>query len=120
MNNFATLKKYLLEKPEATLSYPFGDAVPVFKVRNKMFALIGFRDKKMNLNLKCDPEEASILRNIFTGITAGYHMNKRHWITIYFDHSVPDKEVLRLIDNSFMLVVKKMSKRTQAIILKQL
>ena len=117
---FETLKKYLMSKPETTLEYPFGDDVHVFKVRKKMFALIGFRKDLMNMNLKCDPDEACALRDIFPAITEGYHMDKRHWITIYFDGSVPKNEILRLVDNSFLLVVDKMSKKAAAELRSQL
>ena len=114
---FEQLKQYLLDKPHTTLEFPFGDDVYGFKVKGKMFALIGFRGDEMNMNLKCDPDEGESLREVFPDITAGYHMDKRHWITIYFRGGVPDGEVCRLIDNSFRLVVAKMTKKDQASIL---
>ncbi|MBL4941713.1 MAG: MmcQ/YjbR family DNA-binding protein [Colwellia sp.] len=107
------LKKYLLSKPETVETFPFGDDVHVFKVKNKMFALIGQRNDLMMLNLKCDPDEALALRDIFPAITEGYHMDKKHWISVYFDGTVPVGEVQRLIDNSFLLVVGKMTKKYQ-------
>lgn len=73
---FESLTTYLLDKPHATLSYPFGADVSVFKVNNKMFALLAIRDGTPFVNLKCDPDEALALRDIFTGVSAGYHMNK--------------------------------------------
>jgi predicted DNA-binding protein (MmcQ/YjbR family) len=109
----AALKYYLLAKPATTLGFPFGDDINVFKVKNKMFALIGWRNDLMMLNLKCDPDEAAALRDIFPAITAGYHMNKKHWISVYFDGSIPQGEVERMIDNSYMLVVNKMTKKYQ-------
>ena len=117
------LNKYLMNKPEAQCSFPFGEDVPVYKVKGKIFALVGERtlpDKEsaqVMLNLKCDPVEALALRDIFTDIKAGYHANKKHWISIYFDpqhgSDVPDGEVQRLIDNSFLLVVNKLTKAQQ-------
>lgn len=104
---------YLLSKPVTSLYYPFGDDVKVFRVKNKMFALLGRRNDLMMLNLKCDPDEAVALRDIFPAITQGYHMDKKHWISIYFDGTVPTGEVQRLIDNSFLLVVSKMTKKDQ-------
>ncbi|RCU49173.1 MmcQ/YjbR family DNA-binding protein [Corallincola holothuriorum] len=112
--DFSKLQNYLLNKPETTEGFPFGDDVHVFKVKNKMFALIGWRDDLMMINLKCDPDEAVALRDIFPAITAGYHMDKKHWVSVYFDGTVPDGEVERLIDNSFNLVVSKMTKKDQA------
>jgi len=117
MNNSDELKKYLLLKPETKLDFPFGDDVSVYKVKNKMFALVGERNDMMMLNLKCDPDEGAALRDIYSSITEGYHMDKKHWISVYFDGTVPSNEVLRLIDNSYALVVSKMSKKDQKSIL---
>ncbi len=119
---FEAIKQYLLNKPESTLDFPFGDDVFVFKVKGKMFALIGWREGVMSINLKCDPDESAALRDIFAAIKPGYHMDKKHWITVYFDTknyatSPPDGEVERLIDNSFKLVVSKMTKKDQKSIL---
>jgi predicted DNA-binding protein (MmcQ/YjbR family) len=111
------LVEYLLAKPETSESFPFGDDVHVYKVKNKMFALLGRRNDLMMLNLKCDPDEGLALRDIFPAITAAYHMDKKHWISVYFDGSVPKGEVKRLIDNSFLLVIEKMSKKEQQSIL---
>ena len=82
-------EQYLLNKPEATLDFPFGEEVKVFKVKNKMFATLaigkmGKGDGKSDaskkgdwwMNLKCDPDEAVMLRDIFPSIIPGYHMNK--------------------------------------------
>lgn len=111
--NFEQLQQYLLAKPEVTLDYPFGDDVLVFKVKKKMFALIGSNQDTMSMNLKCDPDEGAALRDLFPAIRAGYHMNKRHWITIDFDGTVPEGEIKRLIDNSFLLVVNNLTKQDQ-------
>ena len=111
------LNQYLLAKPESSLDFPFGADVSVFKVKGKMFALLGFHNDLPMLNLKCDPDEAVMLCDVFSAIKPGYHMDKRHWVSIYFDGSVPVGEVERLIDNSYLLVVKKMPKRDQRSIL---
>jgi predicted DNA-binding protein (MmcQ/YjbR family) len=116
---------YLLNKPEATLDFPFGEDVKVFKVKNKMFATLalgkmgkGDGDKKeWWMNLKCDPDEAIMLRDIFSAVIPGYHMNKRLWITIILNGSIPKGEIERMIDNSFRLVVSKMTKKDQKLIL---
>ncbi len=118
-------EKYLLSKPESILDYPFGLDVKVFKVKGKMFATlalgkIGKKDvKHVNqgknsqdwwMNLKCDPDEAAALREIFAAVIPGYHMNKRLWNTVILDGTIPDGEIERMIDNSFNLVVKGMKK----------
>ena len=119
-------EQYLLSKPETILDYPFGLEVKVFKVKGKMFATLalgkmGKGDGQGNfdwwMNLKCDPDEASALRDIFAAVIPGYHMNKRLWNTIILDGSIPQGEIERMIDNSFMLVVDKMSKKVQQSIL---
>ena len=115
--DYKNLKAYMLDKPESALDFPFGEDVSVFKVKGKMFALFGQHDGMAMLNLKCDPQEAVMLCDIFSGVKPGYHMDKRHWISIYDDGSVPNNEVLRLIDNSYRLVVSKMPKRDQRSIL---
>jgi len=65
------------------------------------------------INLKCDPDQALALRDIFKGITPGYHMNKKHWNTIQFGSDVPDGEIKRLIDHSYTLIFTKLPKAKQ-------
>jgi len=127
MNN-QQVEKYLLAKPEAVLYFPFGDEVKVFKVKNKMFATLSLgtgnekgTDGKMAghycINLKCDPEEAIMLRDIFSAVIPGYHMNKMQWNTVILDGSIPQGEIERMMDNSFSLVVSNMTKKDQLSIL---
>lgn len=119
-------KAYLLNKPFTLETFPFGDGVGVFKVKNKMFATLALgkmgkgEPDKQNIwwmNLKCDPQEAIMLRDIFSAVIPGYHMNKVHWNTIKLDGSIPDGEIERMIDNSYMLVVSNMTKKDQQAIL---
>lgn len=117
---------YLLSKPESSYAFPFGEDCKVFKVKNKMFATLahGSIAKSVKIaeesktfywmNLKCDPEEAIMLRDIFSSIIPAYHMNKTQWNTVILDGSIPQGEVERMIDNSFKLVVSKMAKKDQA------
>ncbi|PCJ40262.1 MAG: hypothetical protein COA99_09585 [Moraxellaceae bacterium] len=106
MDNLATLKNYLLARPAAEETYPFGPDAMVFKVMGKMFAIVVERGDEIHINLKCDPDEALALRDIFTSIKPGYHMNKKHWNTVYIPGDVPDGELMRMIDGSYQLVVK--------------
>jgi len=127
--NDQDVENYLLSKPEASLYYPFGDDVKVFRVKSKMFATIAHgstaKSAKINdegkdnfwVNLKCDPDEAAILRDIFPAVIPGYHMNKSSWNTIILNGSIPQGEIERMIDNSYMLVVSKMTKKDQQSIL---
>ena len=98
-------RAYLLTKPESYEDFPFGPDAAVIKVANKMFATLGTKDTLASLNLKCEPQEALMLRDIFPAVKPGYHMNKRHWNTITLDGSIPVGELQRMIDNSYSLVV---------------
>ena len=108
--NYESAKAYLLSQPEAVEDYPFGPEAAVFKVRNKMFALLMEAKGQASINLKCDPDEALALRDIFPAVTPGYHMNKKHWNTVQLDGSVPNGEIERMIDNSYLLVINSMPK----------
>lgn len=110
---YKACQKYLLSKPEAFEDYPFGPEVAVFKVRGKMFATLAYsnielngkKQKQARMNLKCNPDQALMLREIFTAVIPGYHMNKKHWNTICLDGSIPNSELKSMIDHSFNLVV---------------
>lgn len=112
------VKKYLLNKPEAVEVFPFGPEVAVYKVREKIFALIGMENNEVRINLKCDPAEAEQLRMVFDAVLPGYHMNKRHWNTVIINSSIPESEVKRMIDNSYVLIVKKLGKSAAQLLLK--
>ncbi len=101
---------YLQSKPEALLDYPFGPDVAVYKIRGKMFATFGYEGDVARVNLKCDPQEAMVLRDIFDAVIPGYHMNKAHWNTVILDGSIPSGEIERMIDRSYGLVVRGLKK----------
>lgn len=103
--NYEDARQHLLAQPEAWEDFPFGPDVAVMKVLDRMFATLATQDGVASMNLKCDPDEALILRDIFDAVRPGYHMNKRHWNTIILDGSVPDGEIRRMIENSYALVV---------------
>lgn len=103
-------RSYLLSKPEAIEDFPFGSDVAVMKVVGKMFATLTEKDGIASTNLKCDPHEALMLRDIFSAVKPGYHMNKRHWNTVVLDGSVPVGEIERMIDHSYALVVNNLRK----------
>lgn len=83
---------------------PFGPEVLVFKTGGKVFALTRPEDFPPRMNLKCDPDRASELRDGYPGITPGWHMNKKHWNTVVLDGSVPAPLVRELILHSHELV----------------
>jgi predicted DNA-binding protein (MmcQ/YjbR family) len=88
--------------------YPFGDEVAVFKVGGRMFALVALGAPPGTVSLKCDPDLASDLRARYAAITPGYHLSKRHWNTISLDGSVPEDELLELIEHSYDLVIARL------------
>ena len=108
--NLELLDQYLLSKKETISGYPFDESTLVFKVINKMFALIAEDETPLRINLKCDPDEAQILRGMHKSIMPGYHMNKEHWNTVILDGSLPDELIYKLIDDSYDLVVKGLKK----------
>jgi predicted DNA-binding protein (MmcQ/YjbR family) len=109
--NKKKVRTYCVSLPLVKEDYPFGPDVQVFKIKSKLFALMTNRKGVERVNLKCDPEEAIILREIFEDVIPGYHMNKMHWNTIILNGSIPDGEIKRMIDRSYCLVVKKLKKR---------
>jgi predicted DNA-binding protein (MmcQ/YjbR family) len=98
-----------MSKKGAFEDRPFGPETAVFKVMGKMFGLIGDGDP-LAVNLKCDPDEAVFLRQMYTAVQPGYHMNKRHWNTVTVDGTIPDDEIRQMVDASYNLVVKSLKK----------
>ncbi|MNX90886.1 hypothetical protein D3C86_1229520 [compost metagenome] len=91
-------------------SYPFGPDAHVFKVLDKMFALVAVGSAPLRVSLKCDPERALILRETYAAVQPGYHLNKRHWNTLTLDGSLSDELVLQLVAHSYELVFKSLKK----------
>lgn len=104
------LRDYCLSRKAAKAEFPFGPEAEVFKVMGKMFALIPTDANPPSISLKCDPVLAEMLRQTYPAVIPGYHLNKRHWNTVTSDGSVPDDELLEMIDNSYALVVKGLTK----------
>ncbi|HBT82440.1 MAG: MmcQ-like protein [Desulfuromonadales bacterium GWC2_61_20] len=104
--DLATLRAHLLAKPGAEETFPFDAVTLVLKVGGKMFALVGLDESPLRLNLKCLPEQAEIMRQLYPAVIPGYHMNKRHWNTVILDGSLADEDVLGMIDESYRLVVE--------------
>ena len=92
------------------LEHPFGPQTSVFKIAGKIFALVGLRDEPGSLSLKCDPGHGEVLRNEHASIVPGYHLNKRHWITVELDGSLPASMLEELIEDSYDLVAPRRRK----------
>jgi len=105
-----SFREYCLRQPAATEGTPFGPDVLVFKVGGKIFALASLDDVPARANLKCDPDLALELRDRYEQVTAGYHMNKKHWNTVEIESGIPDIELRKMIDHSYELVVSSLPK----------
>jgi len=108
-----SFRDYCIGKNGVTEEFPFDETTLVFKVMGKIFALADL-DFFESINLKCDPDRSIELREKYVGITAGYHMNKKHWNTVRMDGSVPDKLVEELIDHSYALVINNLPRYLKA------
>ncbi|MEA3503938.1 MAG: MmcQ/YjbR family DNA-binding protein [Bacteroidota bacterium] len=109
--NIEDLRTYCLAKSLVTESFPFDEKTLVFKVCNKMFALTNIEDG-LSVNLKCKPEMALELREQYPNkVLPGYHMNKKYWNTIIIDGSINDCFIKQWIDDSYELVVSKLTKK---------
>jgi predicted DNA-binding protein (MmcQ/YjbR family) len=104
--NIEILREFCIAKKGVTESFPFGDDTLVFKADEKIFALVNLNGE-LSINLKCDPSLAIELRERYSSVIAGYHMNKKHWNTVMLDGTIPDKEIFSWIDNSYNLVSGK-------------
>ena len=108
--NIEEYRDYCLKLSGVTEEFPFDEKTLVFKVMGKMFALTDV-DEFASVNLKCDPERAVQLRENYSGINGGYHMNKKHWNTVQTDGSVEDELFYELIKHSYDLVVAKLPRK---------
>jgi len=105
-------RKQCLKKKGVTEGFPFNEETLVFKVMDKMFCLTNLTPPH-RLNLKCDPEKAIEHREEYEAVTPGYHMNKKFWITVQLDGSVPTKIISQWIDESYALVVAGLPKKVK-------
>jgi len=115
--DYERLHDYLKGKPGAVVDFPFDEVTLVFKVGGKMFALISLNEQPLRMNLKCDPGKAQALRDCFPVILPGYHMNKRHWNTLVLDETLSEDLILSLIDDSYSLVLKGLTKAARTLVI---
>jgi predicted DNA-binding protein (MmcQ/YjbR family) len=101
--NIETLREYCLSKKDVTECLPFGDETLVFKRSDKIFLLVNL-EGDLSVNIKCDPALAIELREKYSSVIPGYHMNKKHWNTVMLDGSIPDNEIYEWIDHSYSIV----------------
>lgn len=108
-----SVREYCLSKKATTECFPFDDDSLVFKVMDKMYALISLEvgDK---VSLKCNPDYAIELREKYNAVEPAYHFNKKYWNQVWFDRDASDKLIKELIDHSYEEVIKKFTKKLRA------
>ena len=113
--NIEELRDYCISKQYVDESFPFNEETLVFKVMGKVFLLTDIESNPLQFNVKCDPELAIQLREKYSCVIPGYHMNKKHWNTIIFDGSMPQAEIKKWIDHSYELVYASLPKKSKSI-----
>ena len=104
------IRQYCLQKKGTSEDFPFGEDTLVFRVKEKIFCLVNLEKIPTFVNLKCDPEKAVELRGEYSSVKPGYHMNKRHWNSVYLEGGFSDRELKEWIDHSYSLVARGLKK----------
>src|ERR1700733_7583510 len=105
--NVEEIRTHCIAKADVEEGFPFGVQTLVFKVKGKIFLLLGLDNSPLQFNAKCDPERAIELREQYECIIPGYHMNKKHWNTVIIDNTLTRKQLKEFIDHSYELVIPK-------------
>ncbi|NJN42482.1 MAG: MmcQ/YjbR family DNA-binding protein [Flammeovirgaceae bacterium] len=113
--NIEDFRAVCLSKKGVTEEFPFDENTLTFKVVGRIFAIADV-DRFESINLKCDPEQSMELQELHDAVKPGYHMNKKHWITVSMDNSIPQSEILQWIENSYQLVVNGLTKSQKSIL----
>jgi predicted DNA-binding protein (MmcQ/YjbR family) len=106
--NIEDVRNYCLGLRNTTESFPFDDESLVFKVENKMYLLISLGAEEPHIAVKCNPEQAEILRDGYSAVEPAYHFNKKYWNNIYLNRDMSGDEIKRWIDHSYREVIRKM------------
>jgi predicted DNA-binding protein (MmcQ/YjbR family) len=106
---------YCQQFPEVEETFPFDETTLVIKVAGKLFALIDIESPD-SINLKCDPERALELRDLYAEVLPGYHMNKQHWNTVLLNGRLPNSLIKSMISHSYEMVVKGLPKAARTTI----
>lgn len=110
------IRTYCLEKRGVEEGFPFDNDTLVFKVGGKIFVLMSLEKQPLVINVKTDPQKSASLREQYFQITGAYHMNKTHWNSVQLD-GLKKELVLELIDHSYELIFKSLTKKLQKEIL---
>ena len=106
------IKEYLSQQPFSKETYPFDEVTCVYKVGGKMFALLSAHESdRLSINLKNTPDTNILLKDMYDEVTEAYHMNKTHWVTVYCDRTLSESVIHNLIDESYAIVYKSLTKK---------
>lgn len=115
--NIEDFRNYCLAFKGVTEKMPFGKATSeydrnllVFSVLDKWFCFVNI-DVFDFCDIKCNPELIENLKERYDGIRPGYHMNKKHWISVYFNRDVPDNMIMELVRQSYDIVVNSLTRK---------
>jgi predicted DNA-binding protein (MmcQ/YjbR family) len=106
--------KAALQQPGATQTRPFGPGFEVFKVAGKVFAMTTTVQGEAIVTLKCEPDTGEALRQEYPTVRAGYHMNKKHWISIGPGPGITEQLLVELVSNAYLLVLDGLAGRVRA------
>ncbi|MBA2249620.1 MAG: MmcQ/YjbR family DNA-binding protein [Chitinophagaceae bacterium] len=104
--NVEDIREFALSKSDVEETFPFGDNIIVFKTNKKAFLFLPLSAETLRFNVKCDPDLAIELREQYDCIHPGYHMNKKHWNTIFVDGTLSAELLKKFINDSYKLVSK--------------
>lgn len=108
--NIEELRDYCLTFKGVEESFPFDEETLVFKVQNKVFCLTGI-ERFDRINVKCDPERAVELREQYSAVIPGYHMNKKHWNSLVMDGTLDSSFIKEQVAHSYELIVSALPKK---------
>lgn len=106
-------RAFCLSMPAAIEDMPFGPEFLVYKVAGKVFVILAWQDEPPRMNVKCEPNLALSLRQQYPSVTAGYHMNKKHWNTVQLDGMIDEGTIQEWVRASYDLVYLSLPKKTQ-------
>ncbi|MCD8043178.1 MAG: MmcQ/YjbR family DNA-binding protein [Tannerellaceae bacterium] len=111
--NIEEAREYCLSLYNVTESFPFDDVNLVFKVENKMFALLSLDAEEIHLALKCDPAKAEELRERYHAVEPAWHFHKKYWNDVYLERDMKEDEIKKWIRHSYAQVIAKLPKKTR-------
>ncbi len=107
------IRAYCLSKMGVSECLPFDDTSLVFKVADKMFALLDLSEENRGISLKCDPDLAIELREQYAEVTPAYHFNKKHWNGVDLSGTIAPEQLKQWIDHAYLITFLNLTKKKQ-------